>query len=311
MSKSFDVVVIGAGPGGYIAAIRAAQLGFNVACVDAWKNDKGGPAPGGTCTNVGCIPSKALLQSSEHYEHALHHFGDHGITVGDVKMDVAKMVGRKANVVKQNNDGILYLFKKNKVSFFHGLASFTKAVDGGYELAVAGDKPETLTAKQVIIATGSNARALPGTPFDEEKVLSNDGALRIGAVPARLGVIGSGVIGLEMGSVWRRLGAEVTVLEAMPTFLGAADEAVAKEALKCFQKQGLKFEFGVKVGEIQTAGDGVSIAYTNAKGEAQTLAVDKLIISIGRTANTNGLNAEAVGLKLDERGAIVVDDECR
>ncbi|MEK8027269.1 dihydrolipoyl dehydrogenase [Pseudaquabacterium rugosum] len=311
MSKSFDVVVIGAGPGGYIAAIRAAQLGFNVACVDAWKNDKGGPAPGGTCTNVGCIPSKALLQSSEHYEHALHHFGDHGITVGDVKMDVAKMVGRKANVVKQNNDGILYLFKKNKVSFFHGLASFTKAVDGGYELAVAGDKPETLTARQVIIATGSNARALPGTPFDEEKVLSNDGALRIGAVPARLGVIGSGVIGLEMGSVWRRLGAEVTVLEAMPTFLGAADEAVAKEALKCFQKQGLKFEFGVKVGEIQTAGEGVSIAYTNAKGEAQTLAVDKLIISIGRTANTNGLNAEAVGLKLDERGAIVVDDECR
>jgi len=311
MSKQFDVVVIGAGPGGYIAAIRAAQLGFNVACVDAWKNDKGGPAPGGTCTNVGCIPSKALLQSSEHYEHALHHFGDHGITVGEVKMDVAKMVGRKASVVKQNNDGILYLFKKNKVSFFHGLASFTKAVEGGYELAVAGDKPETLTAKQVIIATGSNARALPGTPFDEEKVLSNDGALRIGAVPARLGVIGSGVIGLEMGSVWRRLGAEVTILEAMPTFLGAADEAVAKEALKCFQKQGLKFEFGVKVGEIQTNGEGVSIAYTNAKGEAQTLAVDKLIISIGRTANTNGLNAEAVGLKLDERGAIVVDDECR
>ncbi|MGR6806258.1 dihydrolipoyl dehydrogenase [Sphaerotilus natans] len=311
MSKQFDVVVIGAGPGGYIAAIRAAQLGFSVACVDAWKNDKGGPAPGGTCTNVGCIPSKALLQSSEHYEHALHHFGDHGITVGEVKMDVAKMVGRKASVVKQNNDGILYLFKKNKVSFFHGLASFTKAVEGGYELAVAGDKPETLTAKQVIIATGSNARALPGTPFDEEKVLSNDGALRIGAVPAKLGVIGSGVIGLEMGSVWRRLGAEVTILEAMPTFLGAADEAVAKEALKCFTKQGLKFEFGVKVGEIQTAGEGVSIAYTNAKGEAQTLAVDKLIISIGRTANTNGLNAEAVGLKLDERGAIVVDDECR
>ena len=218
MSKQFDVVVIGAGPGGYIAAIRAAQLGFNVACIDEWKNDKGGPAPGGTCTNVGCIPSKALLQSSEHYEHAGKHFGEHGISLSNLKMDVAKMIGRKDAVVKQNNDGILYLFKKNKVTFFHGRGSFVKAVDGGYEIAVAGDKPETLTAKQVIVATGSNARPLPGVAFDEEIILSNDGALRIGAVPKKLGVIGSGVIGLEMGSVWRRLGAEVTVLEALPTF---------------------------------------------------------------------------------------------
>ena len=315
MSKQFDVVVIGGGPGGYIGAIRAAQLGFNVACIDEWKNDKGGPAPGGTCTNVGCIPSKALLQSSEHYEHAAKHFGEHGISLDNLQMDVAKMVARKNGVVKQNNDGILYLFKKNKVSFFHGRGSFAKAVsiDGqsGYEITVAGAANETLTAKQVIIATGSNPRALPGLAFDEEKVLSNDGALRIGAVPAKLGVIGSGVIGLEMGSVWRRLGSEVTVLEAMPAFLMAADEGVAKEALKVFTKQGLKFDFGVKITSVDTAGEGVVVNYTDAKGGEQKLAVDKLIVSIGRTANTIGLNPEAVGLKLDERGAIVVDDECR
>ncbi len=311
MSKQFDVVVIGGGPGGYIAAIRAAQLGMNVACIDAWKNDKGGPAPGGTCTNVGCIPSKALLQSSEHFEHANKHFAEHGITASDVKMDVSKMIGRKDAVVKQNNDGILYLFKKNKVTFFHGLGSFVKKVDGGYEIKVSGAAEETLVGKQVIVATGSNARALPGVPFDEQNILSNDGALRIGAVPKKLGLIGSGVIGLEMGSVWRRLGAEVTILEGLPTFLGAVDEQIAREAKKAFDKQGLKIELGVKVGEIKSGKKGVSIAWTNAKGEAQTLEVDKLIVSIGRVPNTIGLNAEAVGLQLDERGAIVVDGDCR
>ena len=308
MSKQFDVVVIGGGPGGYIAAIRAAQLGFNTACIDEWKNDKGGPAPGGTCTNVGCIPSKALLQSSEHFEHAGHAFADHGIGLKDLTIDVKKMLSRKDTVVKQNNDGILYLFKKNKVSFFHGRGSFVKAGEGGYEVAV-GD--ETLVAKNVIVATGSSARALPGMPFDEETILSNDGALRIGAVPKKLGLIGAGVIGLEMGSVWRRLGAEVTVLEGLPTFLGAVDEQIAKEAHKAFVKQGLKIELGVKVGEIKTGKKGVSVAWANAKSEAQTLEVDKLIVSIGRVPNTTGLNAEAVGLKLDERGAIVVDDDCR
>ena len=315
MSKQFDVVVIGGGPGGYIAAIRAAQLGFQVACIDEWKNAAGGPAPGGTCTNVGCIPSKALLQSSEHFEHATHHFADHGISTGTVKMDVAKMVGRKDQVVKQNNDGILYLFKKNKVSFFHGKGSFVKAVEGGYEIKVEGKAEETLVGKQVVVATGSSARALPGIEFDEVNVLSNDGALRIGAVPKRLGVIGSGVIGLEMGSVWRRLGAEVTILEGMPTFMPAADQSVAKEAQKVFTKQGLKIELGVKIGEIKTAKKGrnteVSIAYSNAKGEEQLLAVDKLIVSIGRVPNTNGLNPQAVGLQLDERGAIVVDADCK
>jgi len=311
MSQAFDVVVIGAGPGGYIAAIRAAQLGFKVACIDEWKNAAGGPAPGGTCTNVGCIPSKALLQSSEHFEHANHHFADHGITATNVKIDVAKMIGRKDTVVKQNNDGILYLFKKNKVTFFHGRGSFVKAAEGAFEVKVAGKTEETITGKQVIVATGSNARALPGVPFDEETVLSNDGALRIGAVPKKLALIGSGVIGLEMGSVWRRLGAEVTILEGLPTFLGAVDEQIAKEAKKAFDKQGLKIELGVKVGEVKTGKKGVSVAYTNAKGEAQTLDADKLIVSIGRVPNTNGLNAEAVGLQLDERGAIVVDADCR
>jgi dihydrolipoamide dehydrogenase len=308
MSQQFDVIVIGGGPGGYIAAIRAAQLGFKVACIDEWKNAKGGPALGGTCTNVGCIPSKALLQSSEHYEHAGKHFAEHGIEVKGLGLDVGQMLKRKDQVVEQNNKGIEFLFKKNKVTFFHGRGSFVKAAEGGYEVK-AGD--ETLTGKQVIVATGSNARALPGVPFDEENILSNDGALRVGAVPKKLGLIGSGVIGLEMGSVWRRLGAEVTVLEALPTFLGAVDEQIAKEAKKAFDKQGLKIELGVKVGEVKASKKGVSIAYANAKGEAQTLEVDKLIVSIGRVPNTIGLNAEGVGLQLDERGAIVVDGDCR
>jgi dihydrolipoamide dehydrogenase len=310
-NKQFDVVVIGGGPGGYIAAIRAAQLGFNVACIDEWKNGKGGPAPGGTCTNVGCIPSKALLQSSEHFDQAGHHFADHGIKVEGLGLDLDKMLARKDQVVKQNNDGILYLFKKNKITFFHGRASFVKTDETGYEIKVAGAAEESISGKHIVIATGSNARALPGAPFDEENILSNDGALRIGAVPKKLGLIGSGVIGLEMGSVWRRLGAEVTVLEALPTFLGAVDEQIAKEAKKAFDKQKLKIELGVKVGEIKSSKKGVSVAWTNAKGEAQTLEVDKLIVSIGRVPNTIGLNAEAVGLKLDERGAIAVDDDCK
>jgi dihydrolipoamide dehydrogenase len=311
MSKQFDVIVIGGGPGGYIAAIRAAQLGKNVACVDAWTNSQGGPALGGTCTNVGCIPSKALLQSSEHYEQASHHFAEHGIAVKGLSMDVVKMVARKDAVVKQNNDGIQYLFKKNKVSFFHGRGSFVKASAEGYEIKVAGAAEEIIVGRQIIVATGSNARALPGTPFDEELILSNDGALRIGAAPKKLGLIGSGVIGLEMGSVWRRLGTDVTILEGLPTFLGAVDQQIAKEAKKAFDKQGLKIELGVTVGDIKTSKKGVSVAYTSATGEAKTLDVDKLIISIGRAPNTTGLNVEAVGLKLDERGAIVVDADCK
>ncbi|MGL4577025.1 MAG: FAD-dependent oxidoreductase, partial [Burkholderiaceae bacterium] len=234
MTKNFDVVVIGGGPGGYIAAIRAAQLGFSTACIDDWKNAKGGPAPGGTCTNVGCIPSKALLQSSEHYEHAGHSFAEHGIDVKSMSLNLPQMLKRKDQVVEQNNSGILFLFKKNKVTFFHGRGSFAKVAEGGYEIAVTGDKPENIIGKHIIIATGSIPRALPGAAFDEDKILSNDGALRIPEVPKKLGLIGAGVIGLEMGSVWRRLGAEVTILEALPTFLGAVDEQIAKEASKLF-----------------------------------------------------------------------------
>ena len=311
MSRQFDVIVIGGGPGGYIGAIRAAQLGLSVACVDEWKNAKGGPAPGGTCTNVGCIPSKALLQSSEHYDHAAHHFADHGIEVKGLGLDLAKMVSRKDTVVKQNNDGILYLLKKNKVSFFHGRGSFVASRDGGYEIKVLGGTEELLQGRHVIVATGSSARVLPGAPFDEDRILSNDGALRMTTVPKTLGLIGSGVIGLEMGSVWRRLGAEVTVLEGLPTFLGAVDEQIAREAHKAFVKQGLKIELGVQVGQVKVRKSGVSVAYTNAKGEALTLEVDKLIVSIGRVPNTTGLDPDAVGLKLDERGAIVVDDDCK
>ena len=311
MSKQFDVVVIGGGPGGYIAAIRAAQLGFSVACIDEWKNDKGGPAPGGTCTNVGCIPSKALLQSSEHFEHAGHSFAEHGIEVSGLKLDLAQMKKRKDVIVKQNNDGILYLFKKNKVTFFHGRGAFVGAVAGGYEVSVTGAAAESVTGKHIVVATGSNARALPGTPFDEELILSNSGALDINAVPKKLGVIGAGVIGLEMGSVWRRLGAEVTVLEALPAFLGAVDDQIAKEAHKLFAKQGLLISLGVKIGKITAAKKSVSVEYTDAKGTEQKAEFDKLIISIGRTPNTIGLNAEAVGLKLDDRGFVAVDGDCK
>ncbi|TFW08971.1 dihydrolipoyl dehydrogenase [Oxalobacteraceae bacterium OM1] len=311
MAKNFDVVVIGGGPGGYIAAIRAAQLGFNTACIDEWKNAKNGPAPGGTCTNVGCIPSKALLQSSENFEHAGHAFADHGIEVKGLSLNLGQMLARKDNVVKQNNDGILYLFKKNKVAFFHGRGSFVKSGSDGYEIKVAGAAEETLVAKHVILATGSNPRALPNAPFDEKLILSNTGALAIDAVPKKLGVIGAGVIGLEMGSVWRRLGAEVTVLEALPAFLGAVDEQIAKEANKLFTKQGLAIQLGVKIGAVTAGKKDVTVEYTDSKGEAHKDVYDRLIVSIGRVPNTVGLNPEAVGLKLDERGAIVVDDECK
>jgi dihydrolipoamide dehydrogenase len=311
MSKQFDVVVIGGGPGGYIAAIRASQLGFSVACIDEWKNSKGGPALGGTCTNTGCIPSKALLQSSEYFEHAGHHFADHGIEVKGLGLDLGKMLGRKDNVVKQNNDGIVYLFKKNKVTFFHGRGSFVAARDGLYDINVKGASEESISGKHIVVATGSSARPLPGSPFDEQTILSNDGALRMSAVPAKLGLIGAGVIGLEMGSVWRRLGADVTVLEGLPTFLGAVDQQIAKEAFKAFVKQGLKIELGVTVGEIKSGSDGASIDYVDAKGQSKTLKVDKLIVSIGRVANTVGLAPDSVGLKLDERGAVVVDENCK
>ena len=311
MAESFDVVVIGAGPGGYTAAIRAAQLGFMVACIDDWKTAEGKPAPGGTCTNVGCIPSKALLQSSENYEHAGHAFAEHGIEVKGLALNLGQMLARKDKVVRQNNDGIVYLFKKNKIAFFNGTGSFA-AADGsaGWRIAVSGAGDQTLAAKHVIIATGSKPRALPGAPFDNRFILDNEGALALSAVPKTLGVIGAGVIGLEMGSVWRRLGAEVTVLEALPVFLGAADEQVAKEAWKLFAKQGLSIRLGCTISKI-TVSQNVAVDYTDAEGKAETATFDRLIVSIGRVPHTAGLNAQRVGLTLDERGFVAVDDQCR
>ena len=305
--KSFDVVVIGGGPGGYIAAIRAAQLGFSTACIDEWRGADGKPALGGTCTNVGCIPSKALLQSSENYEQAGHHFAEHGVKIKGLDLDLAQMLKRKDKVVKSSNDGIVYLFKKNKVTFFHGRGSFVKSSPEGHEVAV---EKEALLAKHVIVATGSNPRPLPGAEFDERLILSNTGALAIPDVPKRLGVIGAGVIGLEMGSVWRRLGSEVTILEALPAFLGIADEQVAKEAAKVFAKQGLKIELGVKISKVYKKKN-VTVQYTASDNSSKTLECDRLIVSIGRVPNTEGLNAAGVGLKLDERGFIAVDEDCR
>jgi dihydrolipoamide dehydrogenase len=299
--------VIGGGPGGYIAAIRAAQLGLKTACIDDWKGADGKPALGGTCTNVGCIPSKALLQSSENFEQAGHQFADHGVKIKGLELDLAQMLRRKDKVVKASNDGVLYLFKKNKVAFFHGRGGFGKSSS---EIVISGTKIETVSAKHVIIATGSNPRALPGADFDEKLILSNTGALAIQDVPKRLGVIGAGVIGLEMGSVWRRLGSNVTILEALPAFLGAADETVAKEAAKIFSKQGLKIELGVKIGSIDS-NKTVQVQYTASDSSSKIFDCDRLIISIGRLPNTEGLNAAAVGLKLDERGFVAVDGDCR
>ena len=308
MAQSFDVVVIGGGPGGYIASIRAAQLGLSVACIDEWKGADGKPALGGTCTNVGCIPSKAVLQSSENFEQAGHGFAEHGVKVKGLELDLAQMLKRKDQVVKQNNDGIAYLFKKNKVAFFHGRGSFAGSGGGGHYIAVGG---ESLNAKHVVVATGSSARALPGAEFDEKLVLSNTGALALPEVPMRLGVVGAGVIGLELGSVWRRLGAQVTILEALPAFLGAADEQIAKEAAKVFAKQGLEIQLGVKISKVSSSKKNVIIQYNTEANSPKTLECDKLIVSIGRVPNIEGLNAAAAGLKLDERGFVVVDQDCR
>ena len=311
MDKQFDVIVIGAGPGGYIAAIRAAQLGFKVACIDDWKTSMGKPAPGGTCTNVGCIPSKALLQSSEYYEQAKHGFAAHGIKIKDVGLDLAKMLVRKDDVVRQNNDGILFLFRKNGIAFFHGRGEFVSVSSDAYGIRVNGATEELLTGKHVIIATGSTPRALPGLAFDEEKILSNVGALSMFSVPKKLGIIGAGVIGLEMGSLWRRLGAEVTLLEAFPSFLGAVDQQIAEEAYRQFIRQGLVIKFGVSIGKVTSTAKGVTIEYQDHQGKSQKSVFEKLIISIGRIPNTVGLNAESIGLKLDEHGFIAVDNDCK
>ena len=308
--QQYDVVVIGSGPAGYIAAVRAAQLGMKTACVEKWRNPAGELALGGTCLNVGCIPSKALLASSEEFEKASHHLGNHGINVKGVSMDIAKMLKRKDGIVSKMSKGIEFLFRKNKITWLKGHGKFTGRNDVGILVAVEGDEPETVVAKNVIIATGSNARHLPGVKVDNKIVCDNEGALAFDSVPAKLGVIGAGVIGLELGSVWRRLGSEVTVLEALPTFLGACDDAVSKEAFKLFTAQGLDINLGVKIGEIKASSKGAKVAYQDSDGKSHTLDCDRLIVSIGRVPNTNNLNLEAVGLGTDERGFIPVDDYC-
>ncbi|UOO92719.1 dihydrolipoyl dehydrogenase [Vitreoscilla stercoraria] len=313
MSTQYDVVVIGAGPGGYIAAIRAAQLGFKTACIDAGRNKAGdAPALGGTCLNVGCIPSKALLQSSENFHQASEEFAAHGIDVTVNSFNAETMIARKDEIVTKLTGGIGFLFKKNKVESIHGLGSL-KAQNGDLwqvEVDNQGEK-SVVEAKHVIIATGSTPRPLPIAPVDNKIILDNEGALNVNAVPAKLGLIGSGVIGLEMGSVWNRLGSEVTVLEAMPTFMANADQQIAKEAFKILTKeQGMKIELGVQINEVVNNGDNVTVNY-EVKGEAKSETFDKLIVAIGRVPNTNGLNAEAVGLAKDERGFITVDGDCR
>ena len=309
---SFDVVVIGAGPAGYIAAIRAAQLGLSTACIEGWKNPAGQYALGGTCLNVGCIPSKALLESSENYEKAQHHLKVHGISATGVKFDLATMLARKDGIVSKMTGGIAGLFKKNKVTWLQGHG---RLVEGGttWKVEVKGDKGvEVHEAKNVIIATGSKARHLPGIEVDGKLIADNEGALSFDTVPERLGVIGAGVIGLELGSVWRRLGSKVKVLEALPTFLAAADETVAQEAWKVFTKdQGLDIELGVTLGAVKKAKKGVSVEYKSADGKAATLDCDRLIVAVGRVPNTGGIGAENVGLKLDARGFIEVDKNCR
>ncbi|MEM1175212.1 MAG: dihydrolipoyl dehydrogenase [Pseudomonadota bacterium] len=308
MSRSFDVVVIGAGPAGYIAAIRAAQHGMSVACIDEWQNRDGNYAFGGTCLNAGCIPSKAMLESSELYHRANHEFKKHGIITGDVSLDVGAMQKRRAGIVRQLTGGIGGLFKANKVE---GLVGHGKLLAGKkVEFTPIDGDPEILQAKNVVLASGSVPIELPFAKFDGENIIDSWDALELPAVPGRLGVIGAGVIGLELGSVWARLGSSVVVLEAMDDFLAMADRDIASAAAKDFKKQGLDIRLGAKVSATEVDNGTVTVTYSDKSGE-QTLEFDKLIVAVGRRSFTDGLLAEDSGVSLDERGRIVVDHECR
>ena len=314
MEQNFDVVVVGAGPGGYIAAIRCAQLGLKTACVDYWSRKDGNPAPGGTCTNAGCIPSKALLQSSEHYTKAQRDFFKHGIDIKSMSLNLPQMMARKDEIVRQSNEGILFLFRKNKVSFFHGVASFESALHDGYRICVSVngvDERQVLNTKHVIIATGSHPAKLNNLEFDEERILSSKGTLSMSSVPKRFGIIGAGVIGLEMGSLWQRLGSEVVLFEAAPKFLINTDRQIAEEAYRQYTRQGLSFELGVHINGVSLQPRGVKVEYKNSQDKVCDASFDCVMIAIGRTPNTKGLNSQTVGLALDDRGFIVVDDMCR
>jgi dihydrolipoamide dehydrogenase len=309
MSPQYDVLVIGAGPAGYVAAIRAAQLGLKTACVDDFIGKDGKPALGGTCLNVGCIPSKALLESTKQFHALKHSFKDHGISAGEPVMDVPTMIGRKDKIVKQLTGGIATLFKANKVTAYAGRGKLL----AGKQVEITGHdgKVEVIGAHHIILAAGSIPIQIPGIPFDGKYIVDNVGALNIDATPKRFGVIGAGVIGLEMGSVWKRLGSEVTILEALPDFLGAVDADIARVAGREFKKQGLDIKLGCKVTAANVVGDEVQISYTDASGAAQQLVVDRLLVSVGRRAHTRGLLAEDSGVTLNPRGQIEIDEHNR
>jgi dihydrolipoamide dehydrogenase len=307
MSEQFDVIVIGAGPAGYVAAIRAAQLGLKTACIDAFTGKDGKPALGGTCLNVGCIPSKALLDSSRQFWNIAHNLPVHGISVGDAKVDMGTFIGRKDKIVKQFTGGIGQLFKANKVTPFFGTGKLLKG--NSVEITGADGKKETISATNVILASGSVPIELPFAKFDGKAIVDNAGALDFTEVPKRLGVIGAGVIGLELGSVWRRMGSEVTIIEALPDFLSVADADIAKVAAREFAKQGLDIKLDAKLNKAEVKKDGVHLVYTNKDGE-QKLVVDKLLVAVGRRAYTQNLLADDTGVKLDERGRILVDEHC-
>ena len=305
--QNFDVIVIGAGPAGYVAAIRAAQLGLKVACIDGFVGKDGKPALGGTCLNVGCIPSKALLDSSRQFHNLNHSFKDHGITADHTRINIGTMVGRKDRIVKQFTGGIAMLFKANQVTSIAGHARLLP--DRLVEVTTPTGGSEQLRAPNVILAPGSVPVELPFARFDGKHIVDNAGALDFTEVPKRLGVIGAGVIGLELGSVWRRLGAEVTIIEALPDFLPAADAEVARLARREFDKQGLKILLGAKCSASVVKEGAVALRYNDAQGD-KTLVVDKLLVAVGRRPNVNNLLAEGTGVRLDERGRIAVDAHC-
>ena len=307
MSDKFDVVVIGAGPGGYVAAIRAAQLGLKTACIEKYQGKDGKLALGGTCLNVGCIPSKALLDSSWKYHEAKDAFAVHGISTGEVSIDVAAMIGRKDQIVKNLTGGVAGLLKANGVTVYegHGKLLAGKQV----EVTKTDGSTEVLAAENVILASGSRPVEIPPAPVDQKVIVDSTGALEFQSVPKRLGVIGAGVIGLELGSVWSRLGAEVTVIEALDKFLVAADEQLAKEAMKIYTKQGLNILLGARVTGTEVKGDEVTVKFTDAKGD-QEMVFDRLIVAVGRRPVTTDLLAADSGVTLDERGYVFVDDHC-
>jgi len=308
MSEKFDVIVVGAGPAGYVAAIRCAQLGFNTACVDKWVGKDGKPAVGGTCLNVGCVPSKALLDSSEKVSEASHDFADHGISVGKVNVDITKMIERKDQIVSQLTKGVAGLFKANKITSLHGHGKLL----ANKQVEVADGKKSTVySADHIILAVGSEPIPIPVAEVDNELILDNVGALDMTETPKKLGVIGAGVIGLELGSVWKRLGSEVTVLEASDTFLASVDKQLSREALRIFTKdQGLDIKLGAMVTGSKVNKKSVKVTYADKDGE-HTDTFDKLIVAVGRRPNTQNIAADDAGLAMEERGFIKVDDKCQ